>query len=225
MIHPTLAGLASDPDCAEWHDRVQIALAIADQPVLKSLLTDCTPPIAQPHRIGSIRSTIGVPVSAAATADGTIEFEELHCVLADSPADLEQSVVEYSRLKGNQRGHLDLIRHEADSQMLGQTLPLSSAISLLAEAGFSATQGREILNLPQDGWHKSWWYQADEAGQFTVPFLRLIRCRRYSDGSLTLQYKDFFAQEQPPLLQKPQPQSASRNSVGSAPICSHAGQN
>lgn len=202
MIHPTLASLAPDVDCADWHDRVQIALAIADQPVLQSLLSDCMPPIAQPHRIGSIRSTVGVPVSAAlnATADGTLEFEELHCVLVNSPAELEQSVAEYSRLKGNRRGHLDLIRHEADTQTLGQHLPLSSAIALLAEVGFSAAQGKEILSLPQDGWYKSWWHQADEWGQFTVPFLRLIRCRRYPDGRLTLQYKDFFAEEPPPCF-------------------------
>jgi bacterioferritin-associated ferredoxin len=206
MNHPTLVSLASDADCADWHDRVQIALAIADQPVLKSLLTDCTPPIAQPHRIGSVSSAIGVPVVAAASplaaspitiADGTIEFEELHCLLADSFPEFEQGVAEYSRLKGNRRGYLDLTRCEAESQTLGQMIPLSNAISLLAEAGFSAAQSREILNLPQDGWYKSWWYQADERGEFTVPFLRLIRCRHYADGKLTLQYKDFFAQDQP----------------------------
>lgn len=197
-----LTSLAADADCADWHDRVQIALAIADQPILKSLLSHCTPPIAQPHRIGSLRSTIGVPVAGAASsaADGLIEFEELHCVLADSSAKLEQDVVEYSRLKGNRRGYLDLTRCEADTQTLGQMMPLSNAISLLAEVGFSAEQSRDILNLPQDGWHKSWWYQADEAGQFTTPFVRLIRCRRYADGSLTLQYKDFFAQEPPPCF-------------------------
>ncbi len=203
MIHPTLAGLASDTDCADWHDRVQIALAIADQPVLKSLLSHCTPPIAQPHRIGGVRSAIGLPIAPAlaiAPADGLIEFEELHCVLAESPADLEQGVADYSRTKGNRRGYLDLTRCEADSQIFGQMLPLSQAISRLAEAGFSAEQSRDILNLPQDGWHKSWWYQADESGQFTSPFLRLIRCRRYPDGSLTLQYKDFFAQEPPPCF-------------------------
>ncbi|MBW4467828.1 MAG: hypothetical protein KME07_20570 [Pegethrix bostrychoides GSE-TBD4-15B] len=198
----TLASLAA-ADRVNWHDHVQIALAIADQPVLKSLLTDCTPPIAQSHRIGNLRSSIGIPVAgipAAGAADGLIEFELQHCVLADSPEVLEQDVAEYSRLKGNRRGYLDLIRCEADSQTLGQMLSLPSAISLLAEVGFSAEASRDILNLPQDGWHKSWWYQADEAEQFTVPFLRLIRCRRYPDGSLTLQYKDFFAQEPPPCF-------------------------
>lgn len=181
---------------ASWHDRVQIALAIADDAALKSLLLDCTPPIVQPHRLSSVRSAIGVPVSAGLTADGTLEFEEVHCILAP-PEELEQGVVNYSRLKGNRRGYLDLIRCETDTQILGHAIPMANAISILTYGGFAAAQIQQILNLPYDGWYKSWWYQVDEQGQFTVPFLRLLRTRRFPDGTVTLQYKDFYAQEQP----------------------------
>jgi hypothetical protein len=197
MIHSSLAIDSDSGDRADsWHDRVQLGLAIADEITLKSLLTNSTPPIIQPHRLGGVRSAVGVPVTSSLTVDATLEFEELQCVLA-VPEELEQQIAEYSRLKGNQRGYLDLIRCEADTKTLGQFLPLANAIAMLNQAGFSTEQVQHILNLPYDGWDKSWWYQADAQGEFTVPFLRLMRTRRHPDGTITLQYKDFFAQQQP----------------------------
>lgn len=198
MNHPSLVGaVANYPNVRSWHDRVQLALAIADADLLKALLVDCIPSITQTHRIGGIHSTIGVPLSADLVAHGLINFEEIGCVLADSPEQLERGVAEYSRQNGNQRGYLDLIRCETDMRTLGQTMSLSQAISTLNHVGFGTHQVEEILNLPYDGWHKSWWYQADQTGAFTIPFLRLLRTRRFPDGTFMLQYKDFFAQEQP----------------------------
>lgn len=191
-----LAESTTDRPEAPWHDRVQIALAIADESLLKSLLLDSTPPLARSQRLGGVQSRIEVPVTATTTADAVIDFEEVHCVLASSDQ-LEQAVADYSQRHGNRRGYLDLIHCEAETQSVGQFISLSHAISLLAHAGFAAAQVEEILNLPHDGWHKSWWYSVDEAGEFTIPFLRLMRTRRYNDGKFTLQYKDFFAQEQP----------------------------
>jgi hypothetical protein len=179
------------------HDRVQIALAIADEALLRSLLIDCVPPIVQPHRLGSISTAIGVPVESRKAVDGIIQFEEIYCIPADSPADLEQGVSQYTSRNGNQRGYLDLTRCEADTQTLGQNLTLSQALALLAHAEFSPQQVEEILNLPYDAWYKSWWYTLDAEGSFTVPFFRLIRTRRYADGTFTIQYKDLFAQEKP----------------------------
>ncbi|MBF2049734.1 MAG: hypothetical protein EDM05_027645 [Leptolyngbya sp. IPPAS B-1204] len=193
---PTTIDSEIGPDAC-WHDRVQIALAIADEALLKSLLIDCTPPLVQAHRLAGVRSTIGVPVAADRVADGTIEFEEVHCVLAESLDQLEQGVAEYTRRNGNERGYLDLTHYETETQILGQSMSMTHAISLLSHAGYGASQVKHILNLPYDAWHKSWWYLADEWGEFTIPFLRLLRTRRYTDGTYTLQYKDFFAQEQP----------------------------
>jgi bacterioferritin-associated ferredoxin len=197
MIHPLIAS-STNADLNEgWHDRVQIALAIADEGLLRSLLVDSTPPLAQSHRIGGIQSAIGVPVASGVVADGSIEFEQIHCERAASPEQLEQGVAAYSRLKGNHRGYLDLIRYETETQVLGQAISMSHAISLLTHVGFATAEIQAILNLPYDAWHKSWWHLADETGAFTVPFLRLLRTRRYADGTYTLQYKDFYADEQP----------------------------
>ena len=190
----------TNPDSSEslpLHDRVQIALAIADRPALRSLLTDCVPPIAPPHRIGDVSAKIGIPLESRKAIDGMIQYESIHCVLADSPAELEQSVSEYSRRNHERSALLDLTRCEAETRTLGQASGLSQAIALLAQSGLAHSQIDEILNLPQDTWHKSWWFTLDAMGNFTVPFLRLMRSRRYANGTYTLHYKDFFAEEKP----------------------------
>ncbi|MBD3884412.1 hypothetical protein IFO70_21965 [Phormidium tenue FACHB-886] len=184
-------------DALPLHDRVQIALAVADQPALRSLLTDCVPPIASPHRIGNISAKVGIPLESRKAIDGLIQFELFHCVLADSAAELEQSISEYTRRSHERLALLELTRCEAETRTLGQVSGLSQAIALLTEVGFSHQQIDEILNLPQDTWHKSWWFTVDAAGSFTVPFLRLMRARRYANGTYTLHYKDLFAEEKP----------------------------
>lgn len=179
------------------HHRIQIALAIADPDLLKSLLVNCTPPLAQPHRIGGVRSSMGIPLTAGFMLDAILEFEEVHCILADSSERLAREVAIYCQRYGNQRGYLDLTRWEAETRTLGQTMPLAQAIATLSEAGFQPAQVNRILNLPLDAWFQSWWYRTDEIGEFTIPFLRLLRVRHFADGTVTLQYKDFFAQDQP----------------------------
>ena len=187
------------------HDRVQIALAIADRPALRSLLTDCVPPIAAPHRIGDVTAKIGIPLESRKAIDGMIQYESIHCILADSPIELEQSVSEYARRHHERSAQLDLTRCEAETRTLGQANGLSQAIALLAQSGLSHSQIDEILNLPQDAWHKSWWFTLDDLGNLTVPFLRLMRSRRFANGTYTLHYKDFFAEEKPTCF-KSQPE-------------------
>jgi hypothetical protein len=181
------------------HDRVQIALAIADPILLKSLLTDCTPPIAPSHQIGGISTQIGIPVESRKAIDGIIRFESIRCVLADA-ADWAQGVLKYSHSVGNDRGYLDLNRCATELSTLGQTVSLSQAIALLAQAEFSSDQIHAILNMPQDAWYKSGWFALDAIGGFTIPFQRLMRTRHYANGTLTLQYKDFFAEDKPPCF-------------------------
>ena len=180
------------------HDQVQIALAIADETLVKSLLVDSLPSIALGHQIGGIRVTIGVPLESRQAVDGLIEFEETHCILIESPDEIEQGIAEYTQRNGNHRGYIDLTRCEAETRNLGQGIPLSQALSLLSHSGFTQKQIESILHLPQDGWFQSWWYMTDESGAFTVPFLRLLRTLHYHDGTVTIQYKDFFANEKPP---------------------------
>jgi hypothetical protein len=198
MDQSLLASLAPDHSAMlSEHHRIQIALAIADPDLLKSLLVNCTPPLVQPHRVGSVHSSMGIPLTAGLMLDAILEFEEVHCVLADSSERLAQEVAIYCQRYGNQRGYLDLTRCEAETRTLGQTMPLAQAIATLSEAGFTPAQVNRILNLSLDAWFQSWWYRADEIGELTIPFLRLLRVRHFADGTVTLQYKDFFAQDQP----------------------------
>lgn len=178
-------------------DRIQIALAIADQPILKSLLTHCTPPIAQPHRLGSVTASLSVPVEAQRTVDAVLQFETIHCVLADDPEEIEQRIAETVSPQMRHREYLMLTRCESETYMLGHRLTLAQAIAMLQESGFSRDQVKDIIALPKDAWHRTWWYAPDETGQFSVPFLRTIRTVCYTDGTFDLQYKDFFAQDKP----------------------------
>jgi|GEM_PF-446749 len=194
-------------------DQMQIALAVADETSLKSLLVDCVPPLTAAHRISSIKTTVSVPFAAGQgnqslhpaagqmtgqSIDGILQFEEAHCVLIASAEELKQGIADYTQQYGNDRGYLDLTRCESEMHTLGQSISLSQALALLTHAGFSSRQIQGILHLPQDGWFQSWWYMADAAGEFTVPFLRVLRTLHYPDGTVTLQYKDFFAQQKPP---------------------------
>jgi bacterioferritin-associated ferredoxin len=181
------------------HDQVQIALAIAEVPTLKSLLVNCTPPIAPPHHIGHVSSTIGVPIEAKTSVDGIIQFEQISCVLTDAPVETNPQFAaphgDYSRWQVR-----SITRCESETQTLGTNLSLAQAISVLAHAGFSPKQVDDVLNLPNEAWHKSWWYALDAAGEFTIPFLRMMRPLRYSNGTFTLQYKDHYSQDKPPCF-------------------------
>lgn len=179
------------------HDQVQIALAIAEENVLKSLLVNCTPAIAQYHQIGSISSTIGVPVTAKKAIDGIVQFESIHCVLTDAPVEIDAPRPETSVGNFPRRRDHSLTRCESELQTLGQTLPMAQAIALLAHSGFSPRQVEDILNLPYEAWHKTWWCSLDSDGNYTIPFLRYIRTLRYADGTFTVQYKDYFSSEKP----------------------------
>lgn len=197
LIHPAHTQLSD----LSTHDQVQIAMAIADESLLRSLLIHCTPGVAPSHQIGSITSAIGVPIESKKSVDGVLNFELVQCVLA-SPDEIEQSLKPTGRQTERdrhqkQREYSRLTRCESETHILGQTISLAQALTMLSHAGFSSQQVDAILNLPYEAWHKSWWYTVDAEGGFTVPFLRLIRTLRYTDGTFTIQYKDYFGQEKP----------------------------
>jgi bacterioferritin-associated ferredoxin len=180
-----------------FHDQVQIALAIAEENSLKSLLTDCISPIAQPHRIGAISSTIGIPIKAKKVVDGIIQYEAIDCVLVDVPVETDPQLAEATLGNFPRWRNQSLTRCESETRILGQTVPMSQAIALLGTSGFSPRQVEDILNLPYEAWHKTWWYTVDAEGNFTVPFLRMIRTLRYTDGTFTIQYKDYYSDVKP----------------------------
>lgn len=61
------------------HDQIQIALAVADEAKLKSLVANCYPPILPWNCITRISSRVGVPVQYKQAADGVISFEGTIC--------------------------------------------------------------------------------------------------------------------------------------------------
>ncbi len=177
-------------------DQIQMALAIADPPLLKSLLVNCLPAIASPFHIGAVSSQVSIPIKDQPSADGIVQYEAIRCVLADSCPQLEQ----VSSNGGWTKESKELTRitqHESELHTLAQNLPLAPVISLLSNTGFQQDQIQEILRLPHYAWHKSWWYAIDAEGNFTIPFLRCIRTFHYPDGTLTLHYKDFYDQKKP----------------------------
>ena len=178
------------------HDEIQLALAIADEPVLRSLLVDATPIIAPPHRIGAVTAEIGVPgLGSDRAIDGILRFESIHCVLAS--AQPEDGGAPRINSQHRLRDYSYLTRCRSELYTLAQDVPLSQAIALLTQAGFNPEQVKAILHLPTDAWHKTWWYTLDAAGYLTVPFQRFIRTRQYADGAVTIQYKDYYAEERP----------------------------
>lgn len=192
MPHQTLAYAVKPPSYstkpAPLHDQLQLAFAIADEHALKSLLLHCTPPLAQSHRLGTTTASIAVPLTAKKTIDGVLKFEEICCQLLEAP--LHTS----GRLSDRDR-QTEWVRCESEMHTLGR-LSLAQAIAHLSHAGFSPTQVDAILSLPQEGWYKSKWSSFDADGVAT-PFLRVFRSCRYTDGTFTIQYKDYFAQTKP----------------------------
>jgi bacterioferritin-associated ferredoxin len=180
------------------HDQVQIALAIAEEKLLQSLLVDSTPPLVRPQCLGSVTSSIGIPIQSGQVIDGLIQFEEVRCVMAKDPVRTDPQTAKPSLGHLPRLGTADLMRCESDLHTLGEgNLSMAQAIALLAHSGFTPEQVEDILNLPYEAWHKTWWYTLDAYGHFTVPFLRILRTLRYPNGTFTIQYRDYYAQTQP----------------------------
>ncbi|NJL40267.1 MAG: hypothetical protein HC879_20225 [Leptolyngbyaceae cyanobacterium SL_5_9] len=199
---PNVLTCPTQPQSAATRDQIQIALAIADDSILKSLLVNCTPAIARPSLIGTVSSSIGVAIAPQTAVDGIIQYESIHCALAPPQFETEHHLFPYTNQTIKQKEYQKLTRCEAETRDLGQNVSLDQALSLLTQVGFSPRQVDEILSLSYEACHKSWWYLLDSDGNPTVPFLRLIRTLRYPNGSYTIQYKDYFSQEKPCCFQK-----------------------
>jgi hypothetical protein len=194
---------APQTDVPSLQDSIQMALAIATESVLQSIVTHCIPPLAHPQQVGSVTAKMAVPVPSSAItplcADGILQVEVIRCVLAD-PQDMEQYLASHGDRDVQERYYAKLTRYESDVQDMGRHLSLSQAIALLNHAGFSAQQTHDILHLSYEATHKTWWYLYDASGKFLHPFHRTIRTLRYPDGRLTIQYKDRFAEHCPPCF-------------------------
>lgn len=201
MLMPNVLTCPTQQQSASTHDQIQIALAIADDNILKSLLVNCTPAIARPSLIGTVSSSIGVAIAPQTAVDGIIQYESIHCTLAPPQFEAEHNLFPYTNQTVKQKEYQKLTRCEAETRNLGQNVSLAQALSLLTQVGFSPRQVDEILSLSYEACHKSWWYTLDTDGNPEIPFLRLIRTLRYPNGSYTIQYKDYFSQEKPCCFQ------------------------
>ncbi|MGF1512696.1 MAG: hypothetical protein ACFB5Z_03235 [Elainellaceae cyanobacterium] len=170
-------------------ERIRLALALADAPVLRSLLSSCTPPLMPPTRIGSVSTRVSVPAGDL-VVDGVIRFEAIQCTLATT--DSKPPVDAFSEPQRRWRRW----RYETPLSTLVREVSGDQAATVLSQAQLSPDQVHTILKLPHQAWHKSWWYSC----RSSLPFQRYIRCRRYDDGTVTLQYKDYFEQEPPPCF-------------------------
>lgn len=194
--NPLFYPISDSAHISNLHDQIQIALAIADRTVLQSLLENCIPSVAKGQHIHTISTQVGVPTGNQQTADGIVHFESMRCRLVEPGERVGCSTANQNRTLES-REAARLTQYESDMRALGNNLPLALTVSLLAEAGFGSEQIDEILHLPCNAWHKSWWFAIDAGGAFTMPFLRQIRTLRFPDGTFTLQYKDFFEQDNP----------------------------
>lgn len=193
MVKSPLAQSRRAAKPAPLPEQIQLALAIADEGSLRSLLSDSLPAIARPQEIDQVRVELSLPLPGRCdrVLDGLICFERVRCRLAGSRPELLPLQPE------DDRRCQHLTHCQSEPVTLAQNISLSEAIALLSHAGFDADQIAQVLHLPSQAWHKSWWFMADIDGRLTVPFQRLIRVRHFIDGSLTLQYKDYYALERP----------------------------
>lgn len=192
MIKTSLAPMPPAPTVS-WQEQVQVALAVGNEGLLRRILTDSWPAVLRPSRIGSVQAEVAVPMGERGQwVDGLLKVGRVVCALAGSHPEVPPEPVihdhnHYQFLTGCVSGLYTLAHNQ----------PLSQVLALLAKVGFAEEAIDQILNLPYQAWHKSWWYQADAEGSLSIPFQRFIRTRRYGDGTLTLQYKDYYAQEPP----------------------------
>lgn len=189
--------IQSDRPALKLRDRIQIALAIADDTLLRSMLANCQPAIAQSHQIGKITSAICLAAPEHQTVDGIVEYERIECVLPPVQDARDREAVDYG---WNARDYSYYTRYQSDSYILATRITVAEAESLLRSAGFSSSQTRQILSMPPSASYKSWWLSSDAAGRFTHPFLRTIRLTQFSNGTVTLKYKDAFAEFEPPCF-------------------------
>jgi bacterioferritin-associated ferredoxin len=193
--HPLFSPIDPSSATASLYDRVQIALALADSFLLKSILTDCLLPITAPHLIGDIVAEVAAPVGDR-VVDGLLHYEAMRCQLAEHHGEVryQSDSAGWTR---DSHAIARITQCESETHVLANNLGLAPLIALLKNSGFCDSQIEAILHLPQEAWHKSWWYTLDAQQHFTIPFLRTMRTRRYVDGTFMLQYKDYFEEDKP----------------------------
>ncbi|MGK7907430.1 MAG: hypothetical protein AB4040_09420 [Synechococcus sp.] len=178
-------------------DRIQIALAIADETLLRSMLSNCQPAIAPANTIGHISSAICIAAPEQQTVDGIVEYQAIHCLLGQVQDSRSPEAIDYGWNAGDYSRHT---RYQSDTLSLANRISMHEAQALLKAAGYSSVQVEQIMKMPPSASHKSWWRMGDLQGQFTQPFLRSLKISYFANGTLSLSYRDAFEQFQPPCF-------------------------
>ena len=172
---------------------LQLALAIASDTALCSLLCDCHPALAIPAQVGQLQMRVGIPLDEL-ILDGVLQFEQIRCTLAQVTP--QNQPFPCSQAQGN---GTNLVYHSDLITLVDRVMP-KVAIATLLHVGFESSQAHSLLHLPSQAWHKSWWQHWDEAGHFFQYFHRWIRLRCHPNGGITLQYQDHYTEEPPPCF-------------------------
>ncbi|MEM9905044.1 MAG: hypothetical protein AAF921_08490 [Cyanobacteria bacterium P01_D01_bin.44] len=198
MVLSGNSDLATRPSFATTQEAsgdLQLALAIATEPALRSLVSDCMPALVSPDQIDQVEIQVGVPL-AEGTLDGLMRFERVHCLLSGKTLDTYQrplATPEYEQSSA-------LTLYHSTLQTLSERVCPQTALAILTHVGYSAEQADAILHLPRQAWHKTWWWQLDECGHLAEPFYRWMRLRVHPSGTLTLQYQDYYPETCPPCF-------------------------
>lgn len=180
----------------DYQEQIRLALAIADPQWLTRLLCDSSPAIAHPRQIHHVTSRVCVPIQMGQAADAILDVEQSYCLPCHQTPEFGPT----DDREQQRRAIAHLTEYESELHTLGQHFTLATAIVRLEQAGFSADLIRDILYLPNDGWFKSWWELLEPREPVPIVFLRFIRTRHHLDGTLTIQYKDYYRQYKPPCF-------------------------
>ncbi len=164
-----------------------LAIAIADAPVLRSLLWRASPPLATIDTLGHVRAQVQVPWGDG-VVDALLHYDIIHCLMPPiQSVDAGWNAQDYRR-------HTCF---ETAWQPLVDSVAITIAIEHLTAAGLSLHQATLISRQPASATSKAWWY-----GPGNQPFLRAIRTIHFSDGNLSLHYKDYFGHKAPPCFHR-----------------------
>ena len=127
--NPLFYPVSDEVRAGDFRDQVQIALAIADLHLLKTLLASCIPPIMDYGHIKTVSTIVGVPAGNQQSADGIVQFETVRCVPGEMPQSVEHRPSHHSGWTRESRELARLTRHESDLLTLGQNLSLAAAVA------------------------------------------------------------------------------------------------
>ena len=194
---PSFPHAISDRPALRLRDRIQIALAIADDTLLRSMLVNCQPAIAPSHRVGRITSAICLSAPQQQTVDGLVEFTDIQCRLGQIQDARAPEAIDHG---WNARDYSRHTRYQSDTATAIEGVTVSDALKFLEDAGYSSKQAQNIVRMPPSASHKTWWRMCDRDGRFTQPFLRVLKISFFANGTLAIRYRDAFEQFQPPCF-------------------------